>query len=55
MINFLRKMSSWVNKVTGNPTFQFIIIFIAGIMAGYQVGEQTKFYNLSKDPQASLV
>ncbi|EMF3801273.1 hypothetical protein V3J37_003828 [Salmonella enterica] len=55
MVNFLRKTSSWVNKVTGNPTFQFIIIFIAGIMAGYQAGEQTKFYNLSKDPQASLV
>ncbi|ECW3620889.1 hypothetical protein F3Z39_21780, partial [Salmonella enterica] len=55
MINFLRKTSLWINKTTGNTTFQFILIFIAGIIAGYQAGGQTKFYNLSKDPQASLV
>ncbi|CNV13143.1 TPA_asm: hypothetical protein G0M21_18565 [Salmonella enterica subsp. enterica serovar Typhimurium] len=55
MINILRKTSLWVDKVTGNTTFQFSLIFIAGIIAGFQAGEQTTFYNLSKDPQAAIV
>ncbi|WP_367376778.1 hypothetical protein [Hafnia alvei] len=55
MINFLRKTSSWVNKATGNTTFQLILIFITGIIPGFQAGEQATFYKLSKDPQAALV
>lgn len=55
MINVLRKTSLWVDKVTGNTTFQFTLIFIAGIIAGFQAGNQATFYNLSKDPQAAIV
>lgn len=55
MFHVLRKTSLWVDKVTGNTTFQFTLIFIAGIIAGFQAGEQTTFYNLSKDPQAAIV
>lgn len=55
MINILRKTSLWIDKVTGNTTFQFSLIFIAGIIAGFQAGEQTTYYKLSKDPGASLI
>lgn len=55
MFNVLRKTSLWVDKVTGNTTFQFTLIFIAGIIFGFQAGEQSKFYNLSKEPKAAFV
>jgi hypothetical protein len=55
MINILRKTSLWINKVTGNTTFQFLLILIAGIIAGFQAGEQTTFYKQSKDPGAALI
>lgn len=55
MIKFLRKTVLWVDKVTGNTTFQFTFIFIAGIIFGFQAGEQSKFYNLSKEPEAAFV
>ncbi|EMC6869770.1 hypothetical protein VLB34_003754 [Salmonella enterica] len=55
MINILRKTSLWIDKVTGNTTFQFSLILIAGIIAGFQAGEQTTFYKLSKDPGAALI
>ncbi|TBL62604.1 hypothetical protein [Hafnia paralvei] len=55
MINILRKTSLWIYKVTGNTTFQLSLMLIAGIIAGFQAGEQTTFYKLSKDPGAALL
>lgn len=55
MINFLRKTYLRINKATENTTFQLTLIFIAGIIAGFQAGGQSTFYNLSKKPGAALV
>lgn len=55
MINFLRKTYLRINKATENTTFQLTLIFIAGIIAGFQAGGQSTFYNLSKEPGAALV
>ncbi|ECA1876144.1 hypothetical protein EJI20_07620 [Salmonella enterica subsp. enterica serovar Napoli] len=55
MIKFFRKSVLWVDKATGSTTFQFILIFIVAIIAGYQAGEQTTFYKLSKNPGDALV
>ncbi|EOC0701869.1 hypothetical protein ACIU3Q_005032 [Salmonella enterica subsp. enterica serovar Kokomlemle] len=55
MINFLRKTYLRINKATENSTFQLTLIFIAGIIAGFQAGGQSTFYNLSKEPESALL
>ncbi|EAO8766713.1 hypothetical protein G3601_004608 [Salmonella enterica] len=55
MINFLRKTYLRINKATENTTFQLTLIFIAGIIAGFQAGGQSTFYSLSKEPESALL
>ncbi|EDY1997985.1 hypothetical protein GTD56_004520 [Salmonella enterica subsp. diarizonae] len=55
MINLLRKTYLRINKVTENTTFQLTLIFIAGIIAGFQAGGQSTFYSLSKEPESALL
>lgn len=55
MINFLRKTCLRINKTTENTTFQLTLIFIAGIIAGFQAGGQSTFYSLSKEPESALL